>query len=213
MNDKINPYAEQHARATKRTPSRQYPANTYVGDDAAEDNYHRDMEYAMESLIGDYQNQHGELPPDDWTPPVYWFGIMNVAHPFDPDDWAECILSECVEEVAPPRAEKLAEDIINNYYENAHEDWEQGWDDKDEIIQALAPALAYAERFGEFGDRAELARLLAPVGKITDAWFLGYESDYSHAIDIEPEHLRAEIAKWCKGARWEDLIDDDEAEP
>jgi hypothetical protein len=206
---KINPHAEIHAKATKRTPSRLYPQDQMIAANEADDGYHRDIEYAMESLIADYESKHGTLLPDGWTPAVYWHGVKKVELPFDADEWAAIILEDCNLPSSVEDASELAGRIIERYYESAYEDWDEGFNYSQEVEQALLPALAYVERFDEFSDRAELARLLAPAGEIANKWFLGYEEDSDHAIDIEPEHLRAELAKWRKGVRWEDLVDEE----
>lgn len=197
-----NPYAEIHAKAAKRTPSRQYPADTLISANEAPDGFYDNIEAAMFRLISDYEQEHGTLPPADWKPSVYWFGVSKVAHPFDADGWAECILEKCAENECLGENRflggLLAQRIIIEYDENAYEDWDDGWGDEENLEQALAPALAYVEKHGVLADRAELARLLAPAGEIVNGWFLGYEEDSDHAIDIEPEHIAAFVRNWTR---------------
>lgn len=190
MTTKRNIHAEQHAKATKRTPSHQYPDHTPVCVNGhAYRDFYDDIESAINGIVDWYVSEHGEMPPLGWKPDAYLHGITRTEMPFDADDWASILLepSDLPFYLKDPR--DLAERIIERYDEESYDGWEEGWGEVETIITKLAPALAYAETFGEFGDRAELARLLEPVGEIVNRWDLGFYEDSDHAIDLDPDHL------------------------
>lgn len=189
--------AEHHAAAKRRTPSSQYDASEPVCASWNDEGF-TNLDDALSNLLDRYEDEHGHLPPEDWQPEdAYLHGTSRVECPLEADDWAAVMIERLEEDCDVATAQGVADDAMYLAASYAYPDWADNNGDEfaEEVAALLPPAIAYLERYGQFADRAELARLLGPAVEAARTYNYGYTEDLSHAIDLEPAHLAAFVQK------------------